>query len=281
MMPLENPLVDIRSVEPLVAPVHGWDRRTDFRIGISGADGSSTVAYRAVLPAGASRIRHVNNRCEEILFYLEGEGVAGEGKGRARIRRGHCQRVPQGVEHFFKNTSETLSTTVIGFYIGAPDLASTGFEARGPVTEADLRQPETPFEKGLLVHLDNVEPAAMSEGEGWLISDFRISIGRHNGASSTLFHPRFLPGSVHKKHRHEACEEIYYLIRGVGVAGAGRDRVRIHAGQFHFVPAGVEHFLYNAGTSDPIVGVGVYIGAGSVEETGYVYMGDVVADDVT
>lgn len=279
-MLLENPLVDIGSVEPLSVPVHGWDARTDFRIGISGADGSSSLAYRAVLPPGASRMRHLNARSEEILFYLEGEGVAGVGKGRARIRGGHCQRVPAGVEHFFKNTSDTRSTTIIGFYLGAPDLAATGFEARGPVGERDLGPAEIPFEEGLLVPLDEVAPAQMSEGEGWLISDFRISIGRHNGASSTLFHPRFLPGAVHKKHRHEACEEIYYLISGEGIAGAGRDRVRIHGGQFHFVPAGVEHFLYNASNSDPIVGVGVYIGAGSVAETGYVYMGDVTAGDL-
>ncbi len=276
----ENPLIDIREVAPLASPVNGWDRRTDFRIAISGKDGSSSMAYRAILPPGASRMRHRNHRCEEILVYLEGEGVAGEGGGFARIRAGHCQFIPKGVEHFFRNTSQTLSTTVIGFYLGAPDLAATGFEALGPVSEKDLRMPEKPFEKGLLVHLDDVKPAAMKAGEGWLISDFRIPIGRHNGASSTLFWPRFLPGAIHKKHRHRQCEEIYYVVSGEGIAGAGRDRVRVHGGHFHFVPAGVEHFLYNASKSEPIAGVGVYIGAGSVEETGYVYEGEVTEDDL-
>ena len=279
-MLLENPLVDISGVDPLREPGFGWDPSAEVRIGISGADGSSSLAYHATLPPGAARLRHVNRNCDELLVYLEGTGIAGQAGGLARIRQGHCQFVPKGVEHFFKNTSAQEKTVILGFCPGAPDFAASGFEARAAVREEELRLPEKPFGAGLLVHLDAVGPAAMNEKDGWLISDFRIPIGRFNGSSSALFHPRFLPGAIHKKHRHLNCEEIYYLTAGEGVAGAGRDRVRIHGGQFHFVPKGVEHFLSNHSKTDPIEGFGVYIGAGSVEETGYQYTGEVGAEDL-
>ena len=79
---------------------------------------------------------------------------------------------------------------------------------------------------------------------------------------------------------HDNCEEIYYVISGRGFAGAGSDRVEVHGGHFHYIPSGVEHWLYNIGETEPIEVVGIYVGAGSVAETGYVYMGDVTEDDL-
>ena len=49
---------------------------------------------------------------------------------------------------------------------------------------------------------------------------------------------------------------------------------------FHFIPKGVEHWLYNLSDTVPIEVVGVYCDAGSVAGTGYVYMGDVTAKDL-
>jgi mannose-6-phosphate isomerase-like protein (cupin superfamily) len=54
----------------------------------------------------------------------------------------------------------------------------------------------------------------------------------------------------------------------------------VHGGHFHYVPKGVEHWLSNLSASDPIEVVGIYIGSGTVQETGYVYRGDVTADDL-
>ena len=120
----------------------------------------------------------------------------------------------------------------------------------------------------------------MNKGEGWSITDFRIPLGKHNGSATTLFRARFFPGAVHKKHRHENCEEIYYIISGHGLAGAGPDRVEVRGGHFHYIPKGVEHWLYNLSGTEPVEAVGIYIGSGSVEDTGYVYMGDVTEEDI-
>ncbi len=79
----------------------------------------------------------------------------------------------------------------------------------------------------------------------------------------------------------ENCDEIYYIISGHGLAGAGPDRVEVHGGQFHYIPRGVEHWLHNLSETEPIEVVGAYVEAGSVADTaGYVYMGDVTAADL-
>jgi mannose-6-phosphate isomerase-like protein (cupin superfamily) len=89
-----------------------------------------------------------------------------------------------------------------------------------------------------------------------------------------------MPGAVHKKHRHDNCEEIYYVIRGHGLAGAGPDRAEVRGGHVHYIPKGVEHFLYNLSKTEPLEAIGIYIGAGNVEETGYRYLGDVSEADI-
>ena len=73
---------------------------------------------------------------------------------------------------------------------------------------------------------------------------------------------------------------IYYIISGHGLAGAGSDRVEVRGGHFNYIPKGVEHFLYNLSDTESIEAIGIYIGSGSVEDTGYRYLGDVTKDDL-
>jgi mannose-6-phosphate isomerase-like protein (cupin superfamily) len=128
-------------------------------------------------------------------------------------------------------------------------------------------------------HIDKVSPENMDKGDGWLITEFRLPFSEREGLGTTMFHARFNPGSVHKKHRHANCEEIYYLVAGEGIAGAGGATEEVRAGHFHYVPADTEHWLVNANTDVPIEVVGWYLGAGSVAATGYGYMGDVTEPD--
>lgn len=128
---------------------------------------------------------------------------------------------------------------------------------------------------GHFTHIDDVTPENMDKGDGWLITEFRLPFSERQGVATTMFHARFNPGAVHKKHRHVNCEEIYYLVAGEGIAGAGGATEEIRAGHFHYVPANTEHWLVNANEDVPIEVIGWYLGAGSVAATGYDYMGDV------
>ena len=277
---LEHPLVHIDDLPPANMEADECWSISEYRVPISGAEGSSTAAYHSIFRPGSSHAKHIHRNCDEIAVYLQGNGVIGLGDERADVRPGHCRLVPKGVDHFFFNQSQDEEAMVVGFYLGASDVEATGYEFCGDVTEADLAMPRTGMRRGIFTHLDEVPPENMDAGDGWMISDFRLPIGTHNGSSTTLFRARFLPGAVHKKHRHENCEEIYYVISGHGLAGAGADRVEVRGGHFHYVPAGVEHWLHNLSQTEPIEVVGIYIGAGSVAETGYVYIGDVTPADL-
>ena len=48
----------------------------------------------------------------------------------------------------------------------------------------------------------------------------------------------------------------------------------------HYIPKGVEQLLHNLSKTEPLEAIGIYIGAESVEETGYAYMGDVTEADI-
>ena len=280
-MALTYPLVHVDEVRPEnMKKGEGW-AISEFRLPISGRNGSSTTLFHSIFRPGSTHAKHLHRNCDEIAVYLKGRGVVGQGNERTEVRPGHCRLMPKGSEHFFFNETKDEEGLVIGFYVGAKSVEDTGYEFCGNVTEADLRMPRREkLSEGILVHIDEVEPARMSEKDGWSITDFRMPIGRHNGASTTLFWAKFMPGAIHKKHRHENCDELYYIVRGHGIAGAGTDRAEVRGGHVHYIPRGVEHFLYNTSETEPLEAIGIYVGAGSVEETGYVYTGEVTEADL-
>jgi mannose-6-phosphate isomerase-like protein (cupin superfamily) len=280
-MALKYPLVHVDDVQPEnMKKGEGW-AISEFRLPITGKDGSSTTIFHSIFRPGSTHAKHSHSRCDEIAVYLSGRGTVGQSGECTEVGPGHCRLMPKGSVHFFHNESKDEEGLVIGFYMGAKDVKDTGYEFHGHVTEADLKMPRVKkFSAGTLVNVADVKPLAMDAKDGWNITDFRMPIGRHTGSSNALFWAKFMPGAVHKKHKHENCEELYYVIRGHGLAGAGPDRAEVRGGHVHYIPKGVEHFLCNTSKTEPLEVIGVYIGAGSVEETGYVYTGDVTGADL-
>ncbi len=274
-MELRYPLIDVDSVD--VAPGSGPE--FDLRLLTDIPEVQSALAYHLTIPSGGSRGRQINRNADEALICLQGSGIAGVGTETAQMSAGHCQLIPQGQEHFFINNGDG-DAVIVGFYLGVSDADGIGLELTAPVTSDELQGERSGITEGIFVHLDDVTPEKMDKGDGWHITDFRLPLSARNGSTSTLFRARFFPGAVHAKHRHENCDEIYFVISGHGLAGAGPDRVEVHGGQFHFIPSGVEHWLHNLSASDSIEGVGIYVGAGSVDETGYVFMGNVTDEDL-
>ncbi len=264
-MPLVYPLIDVNDL------IDGDPGKPHVVTPITGEHGSSATAFHIVTGPGDSPRVHRHNHCDEVSILLSGNGVYGLGDQLNPARAGECRVAPKGVDHYFANQSDEMSL-MVGFYMGVPDGAAAGTVFSNSATQSDKR--------GIQINLDDVQPENMDQGEGWMITDFRLPISARNGYSSTLFRAKFLPGAVHKKHAHENCEEIYYIISGHGLAGAGPDRVEVHSGHFHYIPKGVEHWLHNLSATEPIEVVGIYIDAGSVADTGYVYRGDVTPDDL-
>lgn len=51
--------------------------------------------------------------------------------------------------------------------------------------------------------------------------------------------------SLHKKHSHQDCEEIMFILSGKGVGGVGDFETIQQAGDTIFVPRGETHWFYN------------------------------------
>jgi mannose-6-phosphate isomerase-like protein (cupin superfamily) len=275
-MPVSHKLVHVEDVQPEnMKKGEGW-AISEFRLPISGNDGSATTLFHSIFRPGSTHAKHLHRNCDEIAVYLKGHGTVGQSGERTVVRPGHCRLMPKGSEHFFHNETKDEDGLVVGFYVGARNVADTGYEFCGSVTDADLHVPRREgLSEGVLVSVRDVKPCELSAKEGWRISDFRVPIGRQNGSAAMLYWAKLLPGDVHHKHRLDACEELYYVISGRGVVGTGPDRSEIRTGHVHFIGQGVERFMYNASTTEPLEVIGVYTGAGSLAEAGYVYVGEV------
>ena len=273
-MPLKYPLVHVDDVTPEnMQKGDGW-AISEFRLPITGKDGSSTTLFHSIFRPGSTHAKHRHSRCDEIAVYVKGHGVVGQGDERTEVRPGHCRLMPRGSDHFFHNETKDEEGLVIGFYIGAKDVKATGYEFRGAVTEADLAMPRRKgLTGGILVHVEDVMPLRLNAKEGWNVTDFRLPIGRHNGSSTALYWSKLMPGDVHHRHRLDSCEELYYVVSGHGLVGAGSDRAEVRGGHVHYIPKGVERFMMNTSETEPLEVIGIYIGEGSLEETGYVYTG--------
>jgi mannose-6-phosphate isomerase-like protein (cupin superfamily) len=280
-MPLNYPLVHVEDVTPEnMKKGDGW-AISEFRLPISGKDGSSTTLFHSIFRPGSTHAKHLHSRCDEIAVYLRGHGVVGQGDERTEVRPGHCRLMPRGSEHFFYNETTDEEGLVIGFYVGAQDVKDTGYEFRGAVTEADLTtRRRDGLAEGILVNVSDVKPTRLTAFEGWNVGDFRLPIGSHNGSRNALYWAKLAPGEARHKHRLEKCEELYYVISGDGIVGAGSDRARVRAGHVHHIPSGVERFVCNLSKTEPLEMIGVYTGAGSLDEAGYVYTGRITAEDV-
>jgi mannose-6-phosphate isomerase-like protein (cupin superfamily) len=279
-MPLKHKLVHVDDVQPEnMKKGEGW-AISEFRLPITGADGSSTTLFHSIFRPGSTHARHLHGKCDEIAVYLKGHGIVGQSGERTEVRPGHCRLMPRGSEHFFYNETKDEDGLVIGFYVGAKSVPETGYEFRGAVTEADLEAPRREgLSEGILLNVADVKPLGLDAKAGWNVSDFRLPIGRQNGSPSALYWAKLLPGDVHHKHRLDNCEELYYVISGQGLVGAGAERMEVRGGHVHYIPKGVERFMCNTSRSEPLEVIGVYTGAGSLAETGYVYTGDVTEAD--
>ncbi len=251
----------------------GW-AISEFRLPVTGAHGSSTTIFHSIFRPGSTHAKHLHSQCDEIAVYIKGHGIVGQSQQRTEVKPGHCRLMPKGSEHFFHNETKDEDGLVIGFYMGAKSVPDTGYAFCGHVSKADLEITRSPsLSEGILLNVSDVAPARLSKHEGWGMSDFRLPIGSHNGSPNAMFWMKLAPGEAHHKHRFDRCEVLYYVIQGTGIAGAGGKRSALRGGHVHFIPQGVEHYMINTSNHETLEVIGVYTGAGSVAEAGYVYTG--------
>ncbi len=132
-----------------------------------------------------------------------------------------------------------------------------------------------------LTKLEDVPPEPVAEEEGWHKMDIRFICNKGNlgSTNATMFRAVFPPGAAHKKHRHLRADEIYYIVRGRVAGGVGDKEYELGAGSCVFIPKGVTHWTRNLSPTEDMEAVGIYTEVGSLEDSGYVYDGEVTEKD--
>ena len=133
------------------------------------------------------------------------------------------------------------------------------------------------------IHYEDVAIADVDAAEGWQGLGIRWLVGNAKAGSEAgsddicFFHVKFPPGATHARHYHANSAEAFYVIRGRGAAGTGEEEHEIGPGMACYIPAGVTHWFRNIGDEE-YEGVGLYAPGGSLEDTGYVFVGDVTEE---
>jgi mannose-6-phosphate isomerase-like protein (cupin superfamily) len=255
--------VDIERMEEK----DGW-AISEFRLPITGANGSATAVFHSIFRPGSTHAKHLHDKCDEIAVYLSGNGVVGQGDSRAVVTGGHCRLMPTGSEHFFYNETKGEDAIVIGFYIGAPTVPGTGYKFCGNASSDDLAMPRDGLSEGSLVHVEETASSVPAD-DIWSGAEVRLPIGSHNGSPNALVNECFAPGGGLAAHRCDNCEQLYFVAGGTGTVGSDLFQTKVREGHFVFVPKGVPHWLHNNG-SDTLKIFNVMTGAGSLEEAGFV-----------
>ena len=87
-MELRFPLVHVDEIRPRAQSADdGW-AITEFRVPLSGADGSGTAAYHSIFRPGSNHAKHVHHNSDEVTIYLSGHGVLGVEGDTADVRPG-------------------------------------------------------------------------------------------------------------------------------------------------------------------------------------------------
>jgi mannose-6-phosphate isomerase-like protein (cupin superfamily) len=240
----------------------GW-AISEFRLPVTGQTGSATTVFHSIFRPGSTHAKHLHTVSDEIAVYLSGNGVVGQGNSRAVVSTGHCRLMPKGSEHFFFNETKDEDARVIGFYMNAPDVAGTGYEFCGTVTEDDINAPREGLNDGILVELDAVALQTGSLPEAWSDVSVKNPIGSHNGSPNALLHVTLAPGTAIKEHSLSKAEAIYFVANGVGEADGGAGAQAIKPESFVFVPRGDTHAIRNTGQK-PLELFVVLTGAGGL-----------------
>jgi mannose-6-phosphate isomerase-like protein (cupin superfamily) len=251
----------------------GW-LITEFRLSFSDRQGLGTTMFHAQFNPGAVHKKHKHENCEEIYYIVSGQGIAGAGGATEEIEAGHFHYVPADTEHWLANESEDEPIIAVGWYLGAGNVAATGYVYMGDVTEADLQGPHKGYDVGSLVNVADVAPSDMSGIESWGGTEFRACLGEAQGIGHSAWQPVLTDGQALKAHRHNNADEYYLVVAGTGRAGVGDEFADLSVGTCVHVPAGTAHW-FAANSADTLVTIGLHEGANSLEAGGFESLGDI------
>ena len=149
---------------------------------------------------------------------------------RGEVGRDHCRLMPPVRRYSFYNEQNRRTPSVSGFYLGAANVADSGYVRCGNVEPTDLAMPRSGLDEGVHVRMEDVAPLDAAGLDAYAAAAVRIPIGSHNGSANALIEVLLPPGGVVAEHRLEKCEQLYFVVRGRGVARSGERRASVRSG---------------------------------------------------
>ncbi len=137
--------------------------------------------------------------------------------------------------------------------------------------------------KKLAVSIDEVDPAPVKTEDGWRKMDIRFIITEETTGSKEICAWRtvFAPGAAHERHLHTESAEVIYGIRGRGAQGIGDREYELKPGVAMIIPKAEVHWLRNLNKDEPLEIFGVYTNCGSLDGSGYRFVGAIRPADCT
>ncbi len=121
-------------------------------------------------------------------------------------------------------------------------------------------------------HFDNAQvDTGLSANDGWKLAIRWLVDEHHLGSRYGAVAYSVIPpgGGAHELHAHDHAEEVAIYVRGRGLRTVADEQFEVGPGDIAFTPAGVPHAIHNLSEAESLELYCIYLGASSVEKTGY------------
>ena len=132
---------------------------------------------------------------------------------------------------------------------------------------------KTPARKATPMFRTNIRNVARVGGlrrkDGWVDMQVQFLIDKKSaGADHVVGWTVLRPGARHENHRHHNCDEFFIVLKGKGHIYTGHGDVPSGEGDVVYSPRGCWHGFNNTSNEDVVLVWG-WMGAGSIEASGY------------
>ena len=136
-------------------------------------------------------------------------------------------------------------------------------------TMAKLNE-ETPPAKMYRTNLRDVPKAeGLPRDDGWVDMQVQFLIDKKSaGADHVVGWTVLKPGASHERHLHRNCDEFFIVLKGQGHIITDKGLEPSVEGDVVYSPRGVWHGFNNTSSEDVVLVWG-WMGAGSIEDSGY------------
>lgn len=130
------------------------------------------------------------------------------------------------------------------------------------------------FKSKFNVHEQDISPAKVKRDDGWREMNVKWLLSEETVGcrSAVLYKAVIKAGAAHEKHLHRNADELVYIISGKGRHGQGNEEWDTEPGDSYYIPRGMVHWSYGTDPDDPVTLIGAWVGAGSLEDTGYEFI---------